>query len=88
MFLFNKRDVYIGYSLEELSKIREILAKEGIKYTYKVINHSGEWAGRGTTRGKFGSFGMKMDYEKQYVISVNKNDYEKAKYLVNSILHP
>lgn len=40
MFLFNKRDVYIGYSLEELLKVREILAKEGIKYTYKVINHS------------------------------------------------
>ena len=81
MFLFNKEDVYIGYSLEELSKVRGILEKEGIKYTYKVINHSC------TIRGKFGSIGMKMGYEKQYVVSVKKSDYEKAKYLVNSILH-
>ncbi len=88
MFLFNKEDVYIGYSLEELSKVRGILKKEGIKYTYKVISRSGEWAGLGSKRGKFGNLGMKMDYEKQYVVSVKKNDYEKAKYLVNNILHP
>lgn len=82
MFLFNKEDVYIGYSLGELSKVREILEKEGIKYIYKVINYSG------TSRSKFGSFGTKMDYEKQYIVSVKKNDYEKAKYLINSVLHP
>ncbi|WP_097027167.1 hypothetical protein [Clostridium peptidivorans] len=82
MFLFNKEDVYIGYSLEELSKVRGILEKEGIKYICKVINHSG------TTRGKFRSLGINMRYEKQYIVSVKKNDYEKAKYLVNSVLHP
>jgi hypothetical protein len=31
---------------------------------------------------------MNMDYEKQYVVSVKKKDYEKARYLVNGILHP
>ncbi|KGK84825.1 hypothetical protein [Clostridium sp. HMP27] len=82
MFLFNKEDVYIGYSLEELSKVREILEKEGIKYIYKVINHSD------TSKSILGSFGTKMDYEKQYIVSVKKNDYEKAKYLTNSVLHP
>ena len=61
MFLFDKEDVYIGYSIEELSKVREILKKESIKYTYKVINY----LGNDTTRGNFGSFGMNMDYEKQ-----------------------
>ena len=88
MFLFIKEDVYIGYSIEELSKVREILEKESIKYTYKVINHSGQWLGGRTTRGSFGSFGMNMDYENQYVVSVKKSDCEKAKYLVNSVLHP
>jgi hypothetical protein len=55
MFFFNKEDVYIGYSLEELFKVRAILEKEGIKYTYKVVNHSG-WG-----RGRSGSFGLNMD---------------------------
>lgn len=80
LFLFNKKDVYIGYSLEELLKVRGVLEKEGIKYIYKVINHSD------TTRSKFGSFGINMRYEKQYIVSVRKDDYEKAKYLVNSVL--
>lgn len=80
MFLFNKKDVYIGYSMEELSKVREVLENQDIKYTYKVINHSA------ATRGKFGSLGINMKYEKQYIISVRKDDYEKAKYLVNSVL--
>jgi hypothetical protein len=88
VFLFDKEDIYIGYSLGELSKIREILEKEYIKYTYKVINHHGQWIGRGTTRGNFGSVGMNMDYERQYIISVKKSDCEKAKYLVNKVLHP
>ncbi len=87
MFLFNKEDVYIGYSLEELTKIREILDKESIRYNYKVLNHSGQWLAGGTTRGKFGSYGMDMNYEKQYVVSVNKIDSELAKYLVNRVLH-
>lgn len=87
MFFFNKEDVYIGYLIEELSKVREILDNEGIKYTYEVINHSGQSTGKGSTRGNWGSFGMNMDYEKQYVVSVKKKDYEKAKYLVNKVLH-
>ncbi|WP_458413258.1 hypothetical protein ACNQFZ_21195 [Schinkia sp. CFF1] len=88
MFFFNKVDVYIGYSLEELSKVRGILGREGIKYTYKVIDHSGQWVGHGTSRGNFGSFGMNRNYEKQYVVSVKKKDSENAKYFIHSVLHP
>ena len=87
MLLFNKEDVYIGYSMEELSKVRETLENEGIKYSYKVVNHSGQWSGRGTKRGDFGSYGINMDYEKQYVVSVNRKDFEKAEYLANRALH-
>jgi len=87
MFLFNKEDVYIGYSMEELAKVRGILARESIEYRYKIINSSTPGLGRETTRGNFGSKGMKMDYDKQYVVSVKKSDYETAKYLVNKVLH-
>ena len=82
MFLFNKEEVYIGYSIGELAKVRGILKKENIKYTYKSINLLGD------TRGKFGNYGMNMDYAIQYVVSVKKSDGEKAKYLVNNVLHP
>lgn len=88
MFFFNKEDIYIGYSMEELSKVRGILESKGIKYTYKVINHSGQWLGQGTTRGNFGSIGMNSNYEKQFVVSVKKKDSKNAKYWANSVLHP
>jgi predicted transcriptional regulator YdeE len=87
MFLFNKENVYIGYSIEELSKVRGPLEKEGIKHSYKVVNHSGQWPGRGTRRGKFGSYGIDMDYEKQYAVYVHRKDFEKVKHLVDRALH-
>lgn len=88
MLLVNKKDVYIGYSMEEVSKVREILENECIKYSYKVVNHSGQWLERGTTRGNFGSLGMNMKYEKEHIVSVKKNDYEKAIDIINKVLHP
>ncbi|MEH7385816.1 hypothetical protein V7147_10450 [Bacillus sp. JJ1521] len=87
MVFFNKEDVYIGFSLEELSKVRAILEREGIKYTYITNDPSGKWVGPGTSRGNFGSFGMDKNYEKQYVVSVKKRDAENAKYFVQSVLH-
>ncbi|MEH7380411.1 hypothetical protein V7138_08015 [Bacillus sp. JJ1533] len=86
MFILNKTDVYIGYSMEELSKVRGLLDSKGIKHTYKVNNSSGKIVGRGTTRGNFGSFGINDNYEKQYVVSVKQKDSETAKYLINKLM--
>lgn len=82
---FFKEEVYSTYSLEDLSKIREILAIEGIKYSYKVKDGSSRWFGM--SRGNFGSFGMNSNYERQYVILVNKKDVEEAKYLIYKALN-
>ena len=87
MFLFSRENVYIGYSIEELSKVRESLENESIKYSYKVVDRSGQWSGRGTRRGKLRSYGINMDYEKQYTVYVHRKDFEKAKHIVNRALH-
>lgn len=87
MFLFNKREVYIGYPLDKFNKIRELLEMEKIQYTYKIINHSGEWIVNGTIRSHIGSRNINSKYERLYSISVKKVDYEKAKYLINNKLH-
>jgi hypothetical protein len=73
--------VYIGYSLEELSKVRECLILAQIKYDYKVSSHSSH------SRGRYGSFGSNVNYEKQYYVYVKNKDYEQAKYLVDKVLH-
>jgi hypothetical protein len=86
MFFFNKEEIYIGYSLDELSKVKRILESKGIKYTYKAIDRSSQWLGQGTIRGNFGSAGLNSNYEKQYVVSVKKKNSENAKYWVNTVL--
>ena len=87
MCFFFKEDVYIGYSLEELARVRQALANEGIRYSYNVVDHSGQWRGRGTIRGNYGSAGMNMNYSKQYTVSVKRKDFEKARHLVHRALH-
>lgn len=84
MILFNKEQIYIGNSMQELKEVREALKKEGIKYTYKVTDLS---LGAGTTKGMYGSCGINMDYQnKQYIVSVKKKDSEKAKSIINRVL--
>lgn len=74
-------EVYIGYSLMELAKVRECLALNHIKYDYKVVSSSGN------SRGRSGSFGLNSNYEKQYYVYVKRKDSERAKYLVDRALH-
>ena len=87
MFFFLKEEIYVGFLIEELAKVRDILDQEHIKYTIKVTDPSAQWAGPGTVRENFGSFGMNSRYEKQYQVFVKKKDAEQAKYLVHRALH-
>ena len=82
MFSFNKKEVYMGYSIEELSKVINILIENDIKYEKKLINLL-----RSDERFSLRRVGLNKDYETQYIISVKECDYEKAKYIINKVLH-
>jgi hypothetical protein len=81
IFFFNWKEVYIGFFLEELSNVRQCLASNHIKYDYRVVSHSSR------SRGRCGSLGIDMNYDKQYYVYVKRKDYERAKYLVDTALH-
>ena len=83
MFLLNKEDVYIGYSMEDVSNIVGILKKNNIKYKHKIVKLL-----RSDERFSLRRVNVDMNYETQYTISVKQSDYEKAKYLINKVLHP
>lgn len=83
MFLFNKEEIYIGYSIEDVSKIISTLTENNIKYEHKVLSLLSS-----DERFSLRRVNLNMDYETQYTISVKESDYEKAKYLVNKILYP
>ena len=82
MFLFNMEEVYIGYSIEDLSKIINILIENNIKYKYKSLKRL-----RSDERFSLRKVGVNMDYETQHTVSVSQSDYDEAKYFVNKVLH-
>ncbi len=67
---WNKKEVYIGYSMAEYANIRDILVANQIKYTYKTVSSSS-----GNRRGVIGSFGESAELSCMYYIYVHKNDY-------------
>lgn len=73
IMFWNRREVYMGFSLQKFSEIKDILLANNIKYDYKVINNIS-----GNTRARFGSFGMNSKYEYEYYLYVHKNDYDYA----------
>jgi hypothetical protein len=83
LFLFNKEDIYIGYSIDEVAKITSILKENNINYKHKVVKLL-----RSDERFSLKRVGVNMNYETQYTVSVKESDYEEAKYLVNKVLHP
>jgi len=87
VFGFGKETVYLGYSIEKLSRVRQILEQNGIKYNYSVTDHGGQLLDpvRGTARSAFGSAGMDAGYEKQYEVKVGKKDSETAKKLLMEV---
>lgn len=78
MFLLNKEDVYIGYSIEDVSNIVGILKKNNIKYKHKIVKLL-----RNNERFSLRRVNVDMNYETQYTISVKQSDYKKAKYFID-----
>lgn len=78
MFLLNKEDVYIGYSIEDVSNIVGILKKNNIKYKHKIVKLL-----RNDERFSLRRVNVDMNYETQYTISVKQSDYKKAKYFID-----
>lgn len=79
--VFNRREVYNGFSMQEQAKVRDILAQNGIRYYTRVVNPVSP-GGFGRTRGEMGYWGNNMDFMYEYYIYVHKKDYDKAKYLI------
>ncbi|MBQ8663300.1 MAG: hypothetical protein IJ471_05535 [Eubacterium sp.] len=77
--LFNRKELCTTFDLERQALIRDILAANKIDYKLKLAN-----PGRSHTRGHAHStIGMNLNRANQYTIYVKKDDFEKAKYLIN-----
>ena len=81
MLPWQKREVYVGFSLDIFNQQREKLNASGIRYDYRVVDLQSGTFGR---RGARGSYGINHQYTKQYYLYVDKKDYENAVYTLNS----
>lgn len=72
--IFNRRELTIANSIEQQTKIRDLLASHNIRYYIKVFNRFS----RGLSRGHTGTLGINMDAAYEYTFYVYKDDFEIA----------
>lgn len=79
--IFNREEIYHGYSMEECSRVRDILGSNNIRYGVKLSsrNASGFFNPMGSM---IGNIGMNMKYMTEYYVYVRKKDFELASFLV------
>lgn len=75
IMIWNRKEVFVGHSLQKFNEVCDILAGNKIKYKYKIVNHNSTYA-FGSSRATRGTFGENMDYSNMYYIYVHKKDYD------------
>ena len=80
--IFNRRELLTTCSMEEQSRVRDCLARNGIDYRVKTVNPSARSAFGASGRARTGSFGVNMDCAYQYYIYVHKKEYDRARSLL------
>lgn len=82
--IFNRREVRSTYSMAEQAAIRSKLSHAGIKYVLKVSNlQTRNYGIGGTTRGRFGSAGVNLDFSYEYTFYVHKKDFDEAAFIIS-----
>lgn len=78
IIFWNRKEVYMGYSMAECGEVRSILAGNKIKYTYKVVNPFSN-----SVRGARWHFGESTSLSYMYYVYVHKKNYEWACKLIS-----
>lgn len=72
--IFNRRELTVTFSMEEQTKIRNLLDSHNVNYYIKVINMFAQ----GSSRGHIGSPGLNMNAAYEYKFYVHKDHFEIA----------
>ena len=80
--IFNRKELTVTFDLNEQSRVRTLLAGEGIEYSVKTVNRMSASPISAGSRSRTGTYGQNTDLMTEYIIYVKKADYERALYLV------
>lgn len=80
MLFWNRREVYMGSSVEDYVAIRQKLAANHIRYDIKSVNRFGSSVGRMLPMGRAAESAMnqRSQYMDIYYVYVDKKDYDRA----------
>ncbi len=73
--IFNRKELTITFSMEEQSRIRNLLSAQKIDYTIKFICGS-------SSRARMGPMGGSMAIAHESIFYVHKNDYQMAQAVI------
>lgn len=82
--IWNKKEVFVGNSLQRFNEVRYKLSSNGIKHEYKIVDSASPSYFGSSNRARMGTFDVNMDYTKTYYIYVHKNDYDNAQALLRN----
>ena len=86
---FSRKEVYIGYDLNEYTRIMDALVSEGVEISSKMRTQSKRWTGiqKSTIDRSKLAVSKNKQYDVQYIIYVDEDDFETAEYICNKIMH-
>ena len=80
--IFNRKELTVTFDLNEQSRVRTLLAGEGIEYSVKTVNRMSASPISAGSRSRTGTYGQNTELMTEYISYVKKADYERALYLV------
>lgn len=83
IFLWNRKEIYNGFSLNKFNRIKELLISKGVNYDLKIVSRTTSSV-FDKSRSRIGSLGENNKYSNEYYIYVHKKDYDEAVYIINN----
>ncbi|MEG1869360.1 MAG: hypothetical protein RR205_00770 [Oscillospiraceae bacterium] len=81
--IFNRKELFTTFSMEQQSQARNLLQNAGIEYIYKVTNRNNSYA-VDRQRESLGRFGENQSIANQYTFYVHKDDLELAQSVLSN----
>ena len=81
--VFNRKRVFTTFDMAKQSEVTSALKRGGVDYYTRVINRMSSSPVSAGSRARTGTYGNDLTKMYEYIIYVNKKDFEKASFLIN-----
>lgn len=83
--IFNRKEVFITLDMHKMAQARDVLSAHGIECIVGTVNLLDYGGAVGSRRAYTGSFGIDQSIIYEYHLYVNKENYDRAMYLIGCV---